>query len=77
MDDFHTLLSRQHEDIRDLKMDVRRVDDKLANVDQRLRRVENSVDGIRMSWSSRLVAGILGTSAVTSAAVAYFISSIV
>ena len=44
---------------------------------QRLRRLENSMDSIRMTWSSRLVAGILGTSAITSAAVAYFISSIV
>lgn len=53
-----------------------RLDDKMDHVDQRLRHVENSIDGIRISWSTRLVSSILGTSAITSAVVAYFISSI-
>lgn len=72
----YELLKRQHEDLRDLKTDMRRLEDKHDHMDQRLRRVETSIDGIRMTWSSRLVAGILGTSAVTLALVAYFITSI-
>jgi len=72
----YELLKRQHEDIRDVKTDIRRLEDKTDHVDQRLRRVETSIDGIRMTWSSRLVAGILGTSAVTSGIVAYFVTSI-
>jgi len=64
------------DDIRDVKTDVRRVDDKFDRLDQRVRKLEDKIDGIRVTWSSRLVGTILGTSAVTSALVAYFIVSI-
>ena len=43
---------------------------------QRLRRVETSIEGVRISWSKRLAAAILGSSAVTSAIVTYVVSSI-
>lgn len=65
------LLKGQHEDLRDLKQDFRRLDDKFDRMDQRTRKLEDKIDGIRLSWSQKLVGGILATSAVTSAIVAY------
>ena len=53
-----------------------RLEDKVDHMDQRLRRVETSIEGVRISWSKRLAAAILGSSAVTSAIVAYVVSSI-
>jgi len=76
MNDIYDLLKQQHEDLRDLKTDFRRLDDKFDRISQRVRSLEDKIDDIRMTWSTRLVGGILGTSAVTSAIVAYFITSI-
>ena len=76
MNDIYDLLKQQHENIRDLRTDVRRLDDKLDRVDQRVRGLEDKIDSIRVTWSTRLVGSILGTSAVTSGIVAYFVTSI-
>jgi len=53
-----------------------RLEDKVDHMDQRLRCVEDQINGIRVTWSTRLVGTILGSSAVTSALVAYFILTI-
>lgn len=79
----YDLLKQQQEslhglkdDIRDVKKDFRRLDDKFDRVDQRTRSLEDKLDSVRISWSTRLVSSILATSAVTSAIVAYAITSI-
>jgi len=53
-----------------------RLEDKTDHMDQRLRGVEDKVDGIRISWSTKLVGGILATSASVSAVVALIMTSI-
>ena len=64
------------EDIHELKVDVRDIRQSLNRQDQRIGKLENQIESIRITWSTRLVGGILGTSAVTSAIVAYFVTQI-
>ena len=52
------------------------VEDKLERVSHRVYQLEDKVDGIRISWSTKLVGGILATSASVSAIVAFLMTSI-
>ena len=61
------------EEIHEIKQEQREMRQILNRYDQRLGKLENQIESVRITWSTRLVSGILGTSAVTSAIVAFFI----
>ena len=68
------------EEIHEIKQEQRetrhrfdRLSERVEVMDQRLYSMENKINRIHITWSTRLVGGILGTSAITSAIVAYFI----
>ena len=75
-DDFARRLDRFEKRFDQIDKRLDRLEDKSDHLDQRVRSVEDKIDGIRVSWSSKLVSGILATSAVTSAIVVLVLTSV-
>ena len=65
-----------HDQSKDLKSEIKDVKSEQRDSGKRLRSLEDKIDHIRISWSTRLISSILATSAVTSAIVAYVATSI-
>ena len=82
--DSNRQFSEIRDDIKEVKRDLRetnqrlgRLEDRVEGINDRVHSFEHKIDGIIISWSTRVVSGILGTSAVSAGAVAYFVANLV
>lgn len=74
--DFVQFKNDTHESFSDVRSDIRGLKRSQERLEDRTSRLEDKIDGIQVSWSNKLIAGTIGSSAAVSALVAFAISHV-
>ena len=84
-DGIHQELLEAKQERKELRQDLEKVNQRVSQVEANVQdirtvdipQVKDGIDKVKITWSNRTVAGILGTSAVTSAVVTFLVMNII